>query len=225
MSAAATMFPDDVIVAKNRENTLTVAERQELAASVVGLCKTMGRDAADRLELAGRHFEAEEFEAEAMLAAVQAAREWQPDRGTKFSTFAVAFINQHFAGVTDRRYQVSLAEMEFPDHFPQREADEDAGDEPGTREPNADQLRLLNTLPEPTRSVVRLCVFDGFTPDMIAKQLHMAPKDVKLVIRNAGHRLTGVDEHGIQVEQAVDETWAKVARDIAAYEGGTTDAA
>lgn len=45
---------------------------------------------------------------------------------------------------------------------------------------------ILSKLPAAIRDVVRLCVFECFTPDQIAARLNMATKDVKLAIRNAG---------------------------------------
>lgn len=47
------------------------------------------------------------------------------------------------------------------------------------------QENLLDMLRPETRQAVELVAFDGLTPDQVAVQIGRAPKDVKLMIRNA----------------------------------------
>lgn len=202
-------------------NDLTEAERQELAASVFALCRKMAREKAAELRDQGRRVDADELEGDAMLAAVQAAREFDPARGeryetraVKFSTFARGFIATALLASTDER---ALPRVKYTDRLERLDRPGGDGGEEDREpvEPNDGQARLLGLLHEPARTVVRLVVFEGLTPDQAAARTGRKPKDIKLILRNAAADLMDRQTtHGADVDAGV-ERWLSAAGDAA----------
>lgn len=187
-SSEPTLFPELVDQIKEAgPNALTEAERQALVVGVVPWCRKLARQfvAAVRGK-SGRKLDVEDMEAEAFLAAAEAARFFDTRRGIAFTTYVRAWVDTHLIAVTDPRYEVAAAAMEFPDRVSARD---DGPEEIETPGPDADARRLLGNLNEPARTVVRLVVFDRLTVGRVAVQLDMPLKDVRLHLRNAADRL------------------------------------
>jgi RNA polymerase sigma factor (sigma-70 family) len=186
-SAAADLFPELAEKIKDAgPNSLTEGERQKLVVAVIPWCRKLAREHADHIRRTGRRVETEDLEAEAFVAASEAAQYFDPRRGCQFTTFVKPWVQTHLIAKTDLRYQVEAAGMEYPDRQPDRA---DGPEEIEPAGPTAAELRILGNLPEPTRTVVRLSVFDRLSPGRIADQLGMALKDVRLHLRNAAGRL------------------------------------
>lgn len=204
--------PDtDAAEAPRTENALGQSARDALVLRMVasGRCRAEARNFARSI---GKENEADDFESVAFLACVNAARffDQAANANTAFETYATSWIRRSLtreAANLDAAVSMDCWET-VADH--RAEADTEAADEPaggdvgqdddgsgyvneghgeresGDRKPNGEQLVILSKLPAAIRDVVRLCVFECFTPDQIAARLNMATKDVKLAIRNAG---------------------------------------
>lgn len=187
-AAPPLLFPE--LLEQVREagpNSLSETERQRLVIGVVAWCRRLARDfAAELPRRGGRRAEVEDLEAEAFVAAAEAAAYFDPRRGVQFTTFVKPWVQTHLIAITDPRYKVEAGGMEFPERVAARE---DGPTEIEADEPDADARRMLAGLPEPTRSIVRLAVFDRLTPGRIAVQLDMPLKDVRLHLRNATDKL------------------------------------
>jgi DNA-directed RNA polymerase specialized sigma24 family protein len=187
-----TLFPELVEQIKEAgPNGLSEPERQALVLGVLSWCRRLARDFAGELRRKGRAVEVDDMEGEAFLAAAEAAQYYDPRRGVAFTTFVRPWVQTHLIAVTDPRYTVAAAAMEFPERVTSREDGPEEIERPG---PDADARRVLGNLAEPARSVVRLSVFDGLTPGRIAVRLDMPLKDVRLHLRNAAARLGKVRE-------------------------------
>lgn len=166
-------------------NNLSDHERNRLVESCLPWCKKLAREHAKSINLADRHFDIEDLESEAYVACVHASQFYRPDRGTKFITMASAWIRTHLRSVTDSRRVVVPGRMSQPELVEEQDCDGDAE----AYSPNEAEERMLRTLDEPARTVVRLIVFDGLRPEQVAAQLGMEVKDVKLVMRNSAEKL------------------------------------
>jgi RNA polymerase sigma factor (sigma-70 family) len=186
------LFPEVLAAKEAGPNALTEPERQALVIKVIPWCRKLARDHADELSRKGRRVEVEEVESEAFLAATDAAQYYDPRRvAAEFITFVRPWVQNHLTAVTDPRYQVQAVAIEFPERIADRD-DWPAEAEPDG--PDADQETQLRNLPEPTRTIVRLSVFDRLPPGRIAAQLGIALKDVRLHLRNAVGRLNRAAE-------------------------------
>jgi hypothetical protein len=111
------LFPE--LVEQVREagpNTLTEGERQSLVVGVLNWCRKLARDfARDLRTRTGRVVDVEDMEGEAFVAATEAAQYWHASRGVAFTTFVRPWVQTHLIAVTDQRYTVPMAGMEFPD--------------------------------------------------------------------------------------------------------------
>ena len=173
-------------VRKAGANALSDPERHALIAKYLRWFRKLARAQAKRLASQGRPAEVEDVEGEAFLAASEAAQFYRPEIGVQFGTFATAWIARHFARTYDARLAVPAVGLEFPDR---QVAREDGPEEAADPEPDEEGRRLLNNLPEPTRTIVRLSVFARLSPGRIADQLGMSLKDVRLELRNAAAKL------------------------------------
>jgi hypothetical protein len=203
------------------ENSLTKGERDALVAGgvvdgvehlgEVALWKRVARDTADRvLTLRGRRFERDNLVGDAMLAAVEASRYFDPANGTRFSTYAMAYLKNAMRAVTDERDKpdVRLAlDRELPRRGRSREGQTAAGGVADRWEHKPDDLRHADFLTDDMRAALDLLdpvrgsvggggpsasrravvlVIEGHDPPAVAVQLDLSRKDVRLVLRNAG---------------------------------------
>lgn len=170
-----------------RFNNLTRAEQNELVLSVQHLARG---EAIRHGHHINRTNEIDDLTSIALVGIVEASKTFQEERGTKFSTWATAWMRRCL--IRESAKLESAIDLESWDHIAD-DAEESTG-EIDTRTPNAEQALLLSTLPESSREIVRLAVFERMAPDQIAAFLHLPVKDVKLQIRNAGQSLTSFIE-------------------------------
>jgi RNA polymerase sigma factor (sigma-70 family) len=165
-------------------NSLTEGERMALVESCKRTCAHEARRAARNSP--GHEFE--DLEQEALLACVEASRRWSPDAGTKFNTYATACIRRYLQSVTARHRGDGIVHLESWDAVVQPDG---TGDEPdGEPDPlTARQEDALARLGEPARTILKMVVVDGLTPDQVATQLDRPVKDIKLIMRNAAKAL------------------------------------
>jgi RNA polymerase sigma factor (sigma-70 family) len=186
-SSEPSLFPELVEQAKDAgPNSLSGAERHKLVESVIGWCRKLARDFAAARRLAGQRLEVDDIESEAFVAAAEAACYFDPRRGIQFTTYVRAWVDRHLIAVADPRYRIEAAAMEFPERVASRDDGPEEIDPPG---PDADARRILGSLAEPARTIVRLSVFDRLSPGRIAAQLGMPLKDVRLHLRNSAAKL------------------------------------
>jgi DNA-directed RNA polymerase specialized sigma subunit len=183
--------PADVPDELPQENQLATAEWQRLVEGCAYLCKSLARKVAVKFH---RLHELDQLVSDANLYCCEAACKWQPGRGVKFSTYAHAYIWRSLT----RPYcegRSKAAEYGAGDAFWGGCVDHNADDEPASVRPvNEDQAGLLRALPEPTRTIVRLFVFERLGFGEIADQVGLAVKDVRLCLRGAGVRLNAILE-------------------------------
>lgn len=185
MSQAA-LFPG---TGPRKPNQLTDSQRATLVESCLNLCRKLARKA--KPEVPGADLE--DLEGEAFLACTEAAATFAPSlsagwecdlsaAAAKFSTFAHPFIVKRLKGLAAAQRQRSLDASGLNwEIVPESEGEESAK----PVEPTPDQLRLLDSLAEPSREAVRLVAFERISPDRAAVQLGLSVKDLKLILRNA----------------------------------------
>lgn len=177
-----TLFPT---LLPPRENALTAGERNALVLSCEPLCRWVVR----KLTAGVAGADQDDLEQEALVACCEAAKRWRPDAGTKFSTYAIACVERHVAGVVARIRCESTTHVEDGDSIPDtREATEvELADRPAVVL-TEEQEEALFRLPEDQHTAVCM-VLHGASPDQIADRLGRSVKDVKLIIRNAARDL------------------------------------
>lgn len=194
------LYPDCAAGGRPVPNALSPAERQKLVVSVIPWCKKAAREQVQALERIGRAADFEELESEAYVAACQAAEFYREGKGATFLSYARTWIANRFREATDTRRTVQAGHLACPEIVPEPELA--AEDGPDTYTPTADEERMLRVLDEPARTIVRMVVFEGLSPDQVALQMAGQPyyvkvkgrtvkrtvgevKDVKLIIRNS----------------------------------------
>jgi RNA polymerase sigma factor (sigma-70 family) len=196
-------------------NSLTEAERQKLVLSVVDWCRKLANAHYKTLRESVRAaLDVDDLHSEAFVAATEAAEYFDPRRGIQFTTFSAAYIRTHLTGIADPRHALAARSVESAEEFPDRAGE---GEDPAALAEEAEEAaligtcerwnkseeevrqiwrRLLSNLPEPTREIVRLLVFERQPASRIAMRLGMKAKDVRLHLRNAAKRLTKAEATG-----------------------------
>lgn len=176
---------------QRQENQLSDAERGELVLSCESLCRKLAQKAVPYDDNTSRRSQKiEDMTSEAFLACVEAAKYFEPpspgnpSKAAKFSTVATNYITKKLKRIQeDERKAAQCGTGANWDLVPEENDEEDyklVVDEPGSND-----LKILGSLAEPARSVVRLMVFEKVPPDRVATQLGMETKDVKLIVRNS----------------------------------------
>lgn len=182
-SAQLHLFPGSE---PRRPNDLTPAVRQGLVEGCLNLCRKLARQSAGYVTVS----DVEDLEGEAFLACTVAATYWRPEGDAKFSTFAQSYIRERLKGLASdqQRRAIHTHSADFDLMADERDDGDEDGESTADVPTPADE-ELIIKLPEQSREVVRLAVFDRLPPERIADRLGYEVKDVKLVMRNAAKEL------------------------------------
>ncbi len=186
------LFVDSRCVAPGPDAKLT-SDRWQMVVAFEAMARSIARRLcppdASRLR---REQRIEDIYGEAMLAATECARGFDPDGRAKFSTVAYAYVTQRVRRVIDEQRLASLhaTGIDFA-RFSRTPGDDEPADDAAPCECHMSEAdrELLGRLPGQMRACVALVIAGGFTPDQVATQLGMETKNVKLLLRNAGRIL------------------------------------
>ena len=181
----------------NVENKLSDELRNDLVEMVIPWCKKLASDHYRKISSDRKRFDEDELQSEAFVAACNAAKYYDEKRGVAFTTYVRQWVTTHLTSYTSPTRpinQTTLASVgiESPESVLDHDRDEDDTICFEPVKPDVDQSRLLGYLPENTREIARLCVFEKLSPDRIALQLNIPVKDVKLHMRNAFAKLADI---------------------------------
>lgn len=176
------------------KNSLTDAQRGELVLSHEKLCRQLANKT--RRKFAGNQatMSIEDLTSEAFLACVEASQYFDPNRGSKFITFATQWIQRHLSGVLTKGLAGAVVNLPGDFDQPDKSIIEDEKNECVPHEPDEETRILLGNLNEQQRAVVSGIVIDRLLPEQVAELLNIPVKDVKIIIRNACKHLTQVQK-------------------------------
>jgi RNA polymerase sigma factor (sigma-70 family) len=200
----STDTPDDMAAwietaRKRGENDLDQTARGRLVTKNIGWLRKLAGQHARQVRAAGDHCEREELESEAFVAAVEAAKFYDPDLGIRFVTYVSPWVRTALIRFTDPRAADKAGPMEFPDSVGDRE---DGPTEFDPRDTTPFEAGLLRNLSPVNAQIVRLFAVDGLAPSRIAEQLDMTPKDVRLELANAARKIAEAVRRGESIDAA-----------------------